>query len=215
MADSLEGTFEKSIKLKPHLMFLEIEMPAEVGFELLKRYGKIDFKSIFTTSNGHNDMEALRFAALDYLMKPVVDVEMQQVIDRINSSIIPSAISDMSASTMASNFKPHNKKIMLPNSRGLEFLTVSDVVHCQSDNNYTILYTLDGKKKVSTKTLKEYENLLSDYNFMRVHNSHLVNLLHVKEYIKGDGGFATMEDGSQVEISRRKKSEFLAALARL
>ena len=215
IAASANIAFAKITRQNPDLVFLDIEMPGGDGFDLLERFEKVNFKVIFTTAYGHYAIKAIKFAALDYLLKPIDVDELLESISRVEAEGKPEGASQESVRVLVANLKGNYKKVALPNATGMVFLDLQDIMHCQSDGNYTVFFTMDGKRIISTKTLKEYELLLADFNFIRVHNSHLINLVHVKEYVRGEGGFATMQDGSQIEISRRRKQEFLESLSNL
>jgi len=208
----------KAIKeIKPDLIFLDVEINNETGFDLLKKVPAINFEVIFTTAYDKYAVQAFKFSALDYLLKPVEENELMQALNKLHEKIA----SKQTAKKFESLFHNLNatnntsKKICVPVVNGIEFITVNKILRCESDINYTTIFMLNKQKLTVAKTLKEFEELLSDYNFYRVHNSHLINLAYIKHYNKGHGSFVTMEDGSEIEVSVRRKDEFLKKLTAL
>jgi two-component system LytT family response regulator len=202
-------------KLRPDLIFLDIQIQDRTGFELLRHFSKIYFRVIFTTAFDKYAVQAFRFSAADYLLKPVNPEELKQAVGKLSQSTGTHTVSS-TVTHLLNNIKETqigNKKIGIPVISGLVFVQVSDIIRCQSDINYTAFYMKDKQKLIVAKTLKEYEELLTDYNFFRVHNSHLINLAYVKSYHKGKGGSVTMIDGSEIEISTRRKDDFLKKIA--
>ena len=193
---------------KPDVIFLDIQMPDGSGFDLLEKITPIDFQVIFVTAYDQYALKAIKFSALDYILKPV---DPQQLIDAVNKIKEPGA--DIGAITKKITTLLRNKngfeRITLPTFEGFRFINLKDIVRCEADNNYTNFYLNSGEKILVTKTLKEYDECLSGLDFVRVHQSHLVNIKFVDRYIKGDGGTIVMVDGSQVDVSRRRKEEFL------
>lgn len=204
----------ESIKLrKPDLLFLDVEMPRETGFDLLKSFNQIDFDVIFTTAHEHYAIKAIKFNALDYLLKPFSMQELENSMARFWDKRKNNALEEgPKMDIFLNNLKMQvttQRKIALPTMEGLIFIPVEEIIRCEASDNYTRFYFMDGTKEVVCKTLKAIEYLLEDMNFLRVHHSHLINLQHVTSYIRGQGGFVKMCDGALVEISRRKKAEFI------
>ncbi|HEU4554953.1 MAG TPA: LytTR family DNA-binding domain-containing protein [Chitinophaga sp.] len=202
-------------ELQPDLVFLDVEMPHQNGFELLKMFDKLWFDVIFTTAYEQYALKAIKFNALDYLLKPFSIQELQEAVqkcrERKNSrSRETTATSplDVFLQNMKTLHQTH-RKIALPTINGLVFMPVQNIVRCESTGNYTKIFFTDKKHLLVSRPLKEFEELLSDVDFFRVHNSHLINLQQMQSYIQGEGGFALMTDGTQVEVSRRRKAEFL------
>ncbi|WP_346315869.1 LytTR family DNA-binding domain-containing protein [Chitinophaga sp. YIM B06452] len=201
-------------ELQPDLVFLDVEMPHQNGFELLKLFDKVTFDVIFTTAYEQYALKAIKFNALDYLLKPFSVQELQEALRKYyerrmqkqnNSSIAPLEVFLQNMKTLQQT----NKKIALPTINGLVFMPVQNIVRCESTGNYTKIFFTDKKQLLVSKPLKEFEELLTDVDFFRVHNSHLINLQQMESYLQGEGGFALMSDGTQVEVSRRRKAEFL------
>lgn len=201
--------------LQPELVFIDIHIQDKTGFDLLKQVGNIHFNIIFTTAYDKYAVQAFKFSAIDYLLKPVDADDLKQAIKKLEEKI--------SAVQVAQKFDAlfHNlkslqtasKKICVPHANGITFIDVSDIIRCESEVNYTTLFLKNKQKITAAKTLKEFEEMLADYNFFRVHNSHLINLSCIKNYNRGKGGFVTMADNSQVEVSTRRKEEFLKKIA--
>ena len=204
-------------KLRPDLVFLDIQIQDKTGFDLLRHFQQMYFQVIFTTAFDKYAVQAFRFSAVDYLLKPVHPEELKQAVGKLSERSGNNTISD-TVFHLLNNIKETqiaNKKIGIPVITGLVFVPVSDIIRCESDINYTTFYMKDKQKLLVAKTLKEYEEILSDYNFFRIHNSHLINLAYIKSYHKGKGGFVTLTDGSEVEISTRRKDEFLKKITSL
>jgi two-component system, LytTR family, response regulator len=201
-------------ELQPDLVFLDVEMPHQNGFELLKMFDKITFDVIFTTAYEQYALKAIKFNALDYLLKPFSVKELQDAIQKCisrrnsqNGETQNSPI-EVFLQNMKTLHQTH-KKIALPTINGLVFMPVQNIVRCESTGNYTRIFFTDKKNLMVSRPLKEFEELLTDVDFFRVHNSHLINLQQMQSYIQGEGGFALMSDGTQVEVSRRRKADFL------
>ena len=212
-ANSADSGAEAIRKFRPDLIFLDIEMPGGNGFQLLEKTSDLDFDVIFTTAYSQYAIKAIRFSALDYLLKPVKPEELRDAVGKVEKKLSSQTTSRQNVDTLLSNIKENlPKKVVIPNATGAENVLLDDIVQCSADGNYTNIFLKGGKKILVAKTLKDYEELFSDENFARIHHAHLVNLKHVKRYIKGEGGSVEMSDGSVLEVSRRKKAEFLEKL---
>ncbi|QHS60404.1 LytR/AlgR family response regulator transcription factor [Chitinophaga agri] len=216
--NSVKEAKELIMEVQPDVVFLDVEMPHQNGFELLKMFDKITFDVIFTTAYEQYALKAIKFNALDYLLKPFSVKELQDAIQKCISrrnAAGNSAQPEMNTSPLEvflQNMKTlhqTHKKIALPTINGLVFMPVQNIVRCESTGNYTRIFFTDKKNLMVSRPLKEFEELLTDVDFFRVHNSHLINLQQMQSYIQGEGGFALMSDGTQVEISRRRKADFL------
>lgn len=210
---SAESGAEAIKKHKPDLVFLDIEMPGGNGFTLLEKTRDYNFDVIFTTAYSQYAITAIRFSALDYLLKPINSDELKTAVAKVEDKLSSQTTSRKNVDTLLSNINEKTpKKIVLPNVHGAEYVALDEIVRCTADGNYTLVVLVSGKKILVAKTLKEYEELFAEENFCRIHHAHLVNLKHVKRYIKGEGGQVELSDGTSVEVSRRKKSEFLERL---
>lgn len=198
-------------KFNPQLVFLDVEIGNETGFDLLKQLTSINFEIIFTTAYDKYAVQAFKFSAIDYLLKPVEQYDLDSAIKKIEGKISAKE-SIKKYENLFYNLSHTSKRICITDITGSEFVQISDIIRCESDINYTTVFLKDKRKLLVSKTLKEFEGLLADYNFFRVHKSHLINLDLVKRYQKKSGGTVMMEDGSEVEVSTRKKDEFLQRL---
>ncbi|RFS24766.1 DNA-binding response regulator [Chitinophaga silvatica] len=214
-AKSVKEAKELIDERAPDLVFLDVEMPYQNGFELLKQFEKVNFEVIFTTAYEQYALKAIKFNALDYLLKPFSIKELQDALDKSRdkkSNKVKEGGQQSPMDVFLQNMKTlqqSHKKIALPTINGLVFMPVQNIVRCESTGNYTRIFFTDKKNLMVSRPLKEFEELLSDVDFFRVHNSHLINMQQMQSYIQGEGGFALMSDGTQVEVSRRRKAEFL------
>jgi two-component system, LytTR family, response regulator len=204
----------KSIKeQKPQILFLDIEMPHMNGFELLQKIPDLDFELIFTTSYDQYAIKAIRFSALDYLLKPVDREELQKAVNKAMERMkhpLPQQI-EILLQKLNHPTIPINK-IAIPTIDGLQMLFVENIISCSSDSNYTVLHLKNKQKITASRTLKEVEEMLEDYSFLRVHHSFVANLNEVEKYAKGDGGYLIMTDGSSIDVSRSRKEVLLKKL---
>jgi two-component system LytT family response regulator len=213
-AKSVRDAKELVDQLQPDLVFLDVEMPYQNGFELLKLFEKVNFDVIFTTAYEQYALKAIKFNALDYLLKPFSVKELQDALEKFREKKA-NRLKDSGASPIdvflqnMKTLQQTHKKIALPTINGLVFMPVQNIVRCESTGNYTRIFFTDKKNLMVSRPLKEFEELLSDVDFFRVHNSHLINMQQMQSYIQGEGGFALMSDGTQVEVSRRRKADFL------
>ena len=199
-------------KQKPQIVFLDVEMPDGSGFDLLRQVDKIDFKIIFVTAHAHYAIKAIRFSAVDYLLKPV---DTDDLIDAVKRASEETHINHhVQYKGLLNNLNNGGaQKLAIPVKDGFAFLAPEDIIRLQADGTYTHIFT-KGEKYTGTKNIKEYEQLLNDKNFFRSHNSHLINLKHVKKFSRVDGYFVQMSDSSVAEISRRKKEEFIELMSK-
>ncbi|MBN1338665.1 MAG: response regulator transcription factor [Bacteroidales bacterium] len=189
------------------VLFLDIQLQDGTGFDILEKTDRCDFKTIFVTAYDHYAIKAFKFSAFDYLLKPIDPEQLISAIEKFESGTKQEKPFD--EVRMLLENKQKIKNIALPSFDGIRFIKISRIIRCQSESNYTRFYLDSGENILVTNTLKEYDEMLSAMNFCRVHQSHLINLDHVERYLKGDGGAVVLSDGSEVEVSRRKKDEFL------
>ena len=209
-ADSVKTGVELINKLQPELVFLDIQMQDGTGFDLLKKFDTTNFKVIFVTSYDHYAIKAIKFSAVDYILKPVDPDNLVEAVNRVQEIAANTDI-ESKINVLVSNIN-NLEKLALPASDGIRFVKINDIVRCESDNNYTMFHLINKEKILVSKTLKEYDVLLSSVNFYRVHKSHLVNLKYVTKYIPGEGGYLILEDGSHADVSRRKKEGLMKIL---
>src|SRR5690606_9913019 len=210
IADAIKGVEIHN----PDLVFLDVQINNDTGFDFLKQLNGVPFEVIFTTAFEGFAVQAFKFSAVDYLLKPIDEDDFNLAIAKVNQKLETKDFSKKVNSLLNNISKKDNlKKITIPTAEGLEFLEVSDIIRCEADVNYTTIFTVDRKKIVVSKTLKFFETLLFNCNFFRIHNSHLINLDYIKKYTKGKGGFVTLTDNSTIEVSTRRKDEFLKAVS--
>jgi len=195
---------------KPELVFLDIQMPDGTGFDVLGLVEFNDFKLIFCTAFDQYAVKAFRFSAIDYLLKPL---DPDVFVAAVNK--LPERPDDHLAEQLEVLLSSKNEfsRIALHSSEGIHLVNISEIIRCESSVNYTNFFLKNKKEILVTRTLKEFDELLTPHHFLRVHKSHLINLAHVKTYLKGEGGWVKMSDGSTVEVSRRKKEHLMSVLA--
>lgn len=217
-ANSISQAQEMIETLQPQLVFLDIEMPGGNGFELLERISPINFDIIFTTAFDQYAIKAIKYSALDYLLKPIDPDELQASIKRFTSKKHDQNLINNKFKTLLSNISGEatHQKIAISDNEGVNFIKINDIIRFQSDGSYTYMYTVQNPKPtLISKPIGEYQDILSNEQFIRIHRSHFININHVTKFVKGDGSYAVMTDGSKVEVSRRKRAEFTEALAAL
>lgn len=200
---------------KPDLIFLDIKMPTGTGFSLLKKFESVPFEVIFITGYDTYAIQAIRFSALDYLLKPVAVPELQEAVKRALHKFENNFASQKNVVNLLQNEQEEgvNKKIALHKNDSVHFIKISDISHIESDWNYSTIYTQHHEVFSSAKTLKEFEEYLRKFNcFVRIHKSCLMNANHILQYTKGEPCIVTMQNGTELEISRRKKQEVLEIL---
>ncbi len=201
---------------QPDLVFLDVELPDGTGFRVLDQLSNLDFDIIFVTAYEHYALKAIKRAALDYLLKPLDIDDLVAAVGKLppKNANTPKTLDRQSAIVSGYVNNQRDKSILaLPTTDGLVFIQDSDIITCQSDSNYTHLTMLNNRKFLVSRTLNDIEEMLSEEVFCRVHHSFIVNLKHVRRYFKGKGGYLEMSDGSTVEVSSRKKQDFLARFA--
>ncbi len=198
---------------KPDVVFLDVEMPGKSGFDLLRELGNINFKVVFVSAHNHYSLKAIKFHAFDYLLKPIDVDELKQTIAKLFQSANLNTNEQVTEMLSASQLGNNNfGKIAIPSISSIDLINVDDILYCEASGNSTFVYLTNNKKIVATKNLKEYEDLLAGHRFFRIHHAYLVNLKHVAKYIKGEGGSVILSNRQELEVSRRKKQEFLNSL---
>ena len=209
-ADSVETGVKIVLQNQPQVVFLDIHLGDGSGFDLLEEVnqrGKLNSQIVFITAHEQYAIKAFRFSALDFLLKPVDPEELQKVIEKLQQ-VIDKNDSVAHIDLLLENIRKkvdNFKRIALSNSDGIHLFEVSDIIRCESEDNYTKFYIKNSKPILISKTLKEYEELLTEHGFERIHQSHLINLAYLKSYIKKDGGYVVMADNAHLPISQRKK----------
>jgi len=203
-------------RVKPELVFLDIEMPYGNGFDLLDQLSPVTFEVVFITAFNDYAIKAFKYAALDYILKPVSITELKEAVVKVSKKLEEKKVNTRVASLL-SNLKSGNgntQKIGLPVEEGLYFEEVANIMYMEASGSYTAVYIKDKKKQLVSKNLKEFEDVLSDTVFCRVHHSYIININFIKKYYKGRGGYVEMEDGTNIAIAVRKKESFLEKFLR-
>jgi len=210
-ADSVETGVATMQQLQPQVVFLDIQLGDGTGFDILEQLaaknGKVTSNIVFITAHEQYAIKAFRFSALDFLLKPVDPEELQKVVGKIKK-VLDRNDNYAHIDLLLENIRrkvDNFKRIALSTSDGIHLFEISDIIRCESEDNYTKFYIKNSKPILISKTLKEYEDLLTEHGFERIHQSHLINLSYLKSYIKKDGGYVIMADNSNLPISQRKK----------
>jgi len=203
-------------EIKPDLVFLDVEMPNGTGFDLLTYFPNKDFDVVFITAFNHYAIKAIKFSAVDYILKPININEFTEAIDRVIEKRDHGPLRDnKNFEALLENIRGSNPtRLVIPTSDGKEYLNPNDIIRIEADRSYSWFFITNNRKILVSKHLKEFQDLLNDRNFFRPHNSHLINLDFVKKYVRHDGGYIEMTDSSQVPISRNRKDLFLAHMSR-
>jgi len=210
-ADSVKSGLEIIKKHKPDVVFLDIEMPYGNAFDLLEQIDHVDFDLVFVTAYSNYAIKALNMSASYYILKPISIDELINAVEKIKSERNSGDIS-IQSKILIENIQSANKqnhKIVLPQLNGFDVIKVNEIIRCQANDNFTEFYLTNGTKKLISRTLKFYEDILKDFDFVRIHKSHLINLQYVTKYMKGKGGQVEMTDGSVVDVSANQKASFL------
>jgi len=212
---AIEGT--KIINVKhPDLVFLDVEMPHGNGFDLLANFPEKSFDVVFITAYNHYAIKAIKYSAVDYILKPVNINEFLDAVRKVKEKRTNKESFHLNYYTLLENLKSNTpSKLAIPTSEGMEYLNTDEIIRIEADRSYSWFHMTHGKKYLVSRNLKEYQELLDDHNFFRTHNSHLINLDHVKKYVRQEGGHIVMDDGSSVPISRSKKDLFLVKMSRI
>lgn len=209
-----DEAIEKILMHKPDLLFLDIQMPGKNGFELLSALPKIDFEVIFITAYDQYGIRAIKFSALDYLLKPVQTHELIQAVHKAEEKLLAKK-RNLNLENLLDNLKSSRQdtpRIALPAAQETRYVSIADILRCRADNNYTEIYLKNGECLVVSRTLKEYEEMLGSYHFLRPHQSHLVNIHYIKSLLKEDGGTLEMTDGVKIPVSRQKREHIKQTL---
>lgn len=218
---AMASTVDEAVKVlsiySPDIVFLDIELQTGTGFDVLKQIKDPNFEVIFTTAFEKYAIKAIKFSSLDYLLKPIDLDELQKAVDKartqLDTNVYREQLDTLMQSISRGSMKP--EKICLATTAGMEFIAIENIIVCKADGSYTSFLLEDNETLLVSKHLKEYENLLAEHQFMRVHNSYVVNLKKVKKYVKSDGGHLIMSNDLQVNISPRKKDDLIEAMKRL
>jgi len=211
MCNSAEKGIEAINKYKPDVIFLDIEMPHMNGFDMLEQFDKLFFDVVFTTAYDQFAIKAFKYSALNYLLKPVDPEDLKETIQRLEAKKgTPTKEQiDLLMQSVKGNKKQPVNRIALTTGDGLIFVSTSDIIYCEAESNYTNVVLKNGKKIVVSKVLKDIDEALSGPDFYRIHNSFLININEISKYVRGDGGYVVMSNGTTVGISRSRRQEFM------
>jgi len=209
-ADGVETGLELIAQTQPDLVFLDVLMTDGSGFELLDRLENRSFHVIFVTSYDSFAIKAFKYNAADYLLKLIDPQELVRAVQKVQSMPLSDTAKKRYAHLQQAFDSEQLDRLTLPTSTGYKILHLEDIIWCRADNTYTTFHTKDGSKIVVSKPIKYYEELLPRESFLRIHQSQLINLNHIQEYVKSSGGFVIMSDGTELAISKRKKEAFLS-----
>lgn len=212
-ANSLVSAIEVINKFKPQLVFLDINLGDGTAFEVLEKISWKNFKIVFVTAYDEYALKAFNFNTIDYILKPIAAADLERVFEKLGAT---RAYNEMLISSIGENLRVNNNsKLVVHANDGIYVFDINDIVHLQSDGNYTNIFSTNSEKLMIAKTLKEFDDYLLSYGFERVHNSHLINKSKIKKYLNKDGGYIVMSDGSEIPISQRKKTYVLKMIESL
>lgn len=215
-AFDVDEGIEKIRDIRPDLVFLDVEMPHGSGFDLLSNFPEKTFEVVFITAFNHYAIKAIKFSAVDYILKPV---NITEFIGAVNKVLLKKEeknySSNESMKALFENLKTaHPSRLAIPTADGMEYLNPREIIRIEADRSYSWFYVTGGRKILVSKHLKEFQDLLGDRYFFRSHNSHLINLKFVRKFIRKEGGYIEMTDGSEIPVSRNKKDLFLIHMSR-
>jgi len=213
-ADADSGR-EKIELLEPHIVFLDISLPGKSGFDMLSELEKISFEIIFVTAHNEYTLQAFRYSAVDYLVKPIDEDLLVKAVNRAVKRISTTTVNDNINALLHNIGRPsssQDSRLCIPSIKGFQMVELKDILYCEASGSYTNIYFTDGSNTCASKPIFEYEELLSDAGFVRIHKSSLVNLMHIREYLRGEGGSVVLNNNVELEVSRRKKDMFLSKI---
>lgn len=212
-ADDVPSGVSLIRKTEPDIVLLDIQMGKETGFDLLDKFSSPTFRVIFTTAYNQFALKAFKYAALDYLLKPIDPNELIKAIDRAKANFTKEKTYQLQIhNLLEANHKKYFDKMALPTTEGIIFIKVSDILYLQSNINYTYIFVKGEDRITASKTLKDYEEILPENTFCRIHQSYMCNINFVKKVLKEDGGFVLLDNGQKIPVSRRKKEDLLKLL---
>lgn len=211
--DDVETGYSIIREKKPDLVFLDVQMKTGTGFDLLEKFDQIDFEVIFITAYNEFAIKAFRFSAFDYLLKPIKSVDLIQSVEKLAEKTRQQKMErDKRVRILVENYGADGEiqKLVVNNVDGFRVLEIKSIIHLEGDRNYTHIIMKDGTKVTTSKNLGEYERLLSEQGFFRIHQSTVINLRHVTGFKKADDGYVEMVNGSELKVSRSRKQDFIA-----
>jgi len=215
-AYNVDEGIRKIEELKPDLVFLDVEMPNGTGFDLLAHFPEKDFDVVFITAFNHYAIKAIKFSAVDYILKPLNITEFINAVKKVLQKRSESKHQgDDSIKVLMENLRSSvPSRLAIPTSEGMEYLNPKEIIRIEADRSYSWFFLTGDRKILVSKNLKEFQDLLGDRSFFRSHNSHLINLKFVRKFVRKEGGFIEMTDGEQIPISRNRKDIFLVHMSR-
>lgn len=212
-AASIAEAVEKIRELRPHLVFLDINMPGENGFQLFSKFSTVDFYTVFVTAYDEYALQAFKYHAMDYLLKPININELIVTVERISKFRHNEKYANEISQLLETLKRPKEiTKIAIPVMEGLMYIDTVEMVRCEAKGSYTHIFFRNGNKTVVSKNLGVYDELLQQHGFVRVHHHHLINLQHVEKYLNGRGGIVVMSDLAEIQVSQRKRDHFLTLM---
>lgn len=206
-ASSVEKAYIYLSKNSPDILFLDVQLTDGTAFDLLSKFKEMEAQIIFITAFEHFAIQAIKNGATDYLLKPIKKIDFIIAVNK--------ALENIKKNKSSTPATLHKNKISLPTLQGFKLTDINDIIRCEADSSYTTFHLTDKTKIIVSKTLHEFEEYLYEHNFFRIHHKHLINLSHLKEYIKGKGGQVIMADHSVLDVSVRKKNDFLSKIENL
>ena len=214
MAASVKDAVRLIDEVKPQLIFLDVALPDGDGFNVLENINHSSYRVIFVTAYDKYAIKAFEFSALHYLLKPISVVELKDAVDRFSMPVSGEFENyKQRIVTLKSNLNNKQQKIMLPTAQGYELVALDDITHLEASHNYTQCFFVSGGRLLVSKPLINFENILEDHHFVRIHHQHIVNLKYVKRYIRGSGGSVKLEDNTELNVSKSRKMELLDKLS--
>lgn len=216
-AENISKGLDEIIEKEPDLILLDINMPDGTGFDLLDKLARVPFKIIFITAYEEFAIKAIKFSAMDYLVKPIDPDELVEAIARVEETLEQDNM-NMKLNAFFNNIENitnQAKKIVLRTAESMHLVNIQDIIRCEADGGYTTFHLVDGKKLVVSRVLKEFDEMLEGYGFCRTHQSHLININHIERFDKRDGGSVMMKDGTEVPVSSRKREVLINLFERM
>ena len=207
---SSEDGLQKIVELSPGIVFLDIEMPVMNGFQMLEKLSDIQFSLVFVTAYDQFAVKAFRFSALDYLLKPIDGKDLKAAVQKAENRLGPDKQQlNMLKQQVQGTDRNYPDKIALPYQNGVTFAYIKTIIYCESKNNYTRFHTTDSQQYMVAKTLGDIQEVLEEKNFLRVHRQYLVNLYHIKKYVRGEGNYLLMSNGQSIPVARNQKERLI------
>lgn len=211
-ATNVTAACELIKKAKPDIVFLDIEMPGGNAFTLLDQLKPVNFEVIFVTAYDNYTLKAIKYSALDYLLKPVNIEELIKAVDKVSEKINSLQFHNRIGNLLLNLGAPKNtlQSLAIPATFGYEFIIINNIIRCEASGKYTYFFLEDGRKIISVKNLKEYADILPPDTFFRIHHAHLINIRFIKRYHRGSGGVVEMKDNAKIPLATRRKKEFFS-----